>query len=42
MTYRPTIKIPGGGIKMLDMKLKDQIATHEIARHENDGPVCKT
>ena len=31
-----------GRLKMQDMKLKDQIATHESARHENDGPICRT
>jgi len=26
---------------MHDMKLNNQIVTHENARHENDGPICR-
>jgi len=29
------------GVKIKDMKLRDQIAAQENARHDNDGPICK-
>jgi len=27
---------------MTDVKMTDQIAGHEIAGYENDGPICTT